>query len=470
MKKLSFGLYLIILLLIQVVSLNAMDLKNAILKTLSTNPQILERVKNYNATVEDIRTAKSGWLPTLDYLGDIGYERVNNLSTGFSDKNSHIYEHTLIFIQNLFNGWSTTHRIKTHEARAAAAAYNYIEKANDVCFRLTDYYIRIIKNRELLKIAQQNIKINKEIQQKVKKLYNAGLTARSELEKANASLSLAKSNYIVQENSLNNSIYQLKYYFGLKVSPDSLEIPSFHYRLPVDYKQGKDFAIKHNPSILVQSYNIKVAQEDRLEKKSRYYPKVDFEARESWSKNVGGIDGKDRRFRAVVKFSWNLFNGFADRKILQKGISKINQEVNIKNDLIRQTKEGYDLSWNAYMELAKRMTYLKEYKKYAVSTLRLYSKEYDLGRRSLLDLLSAQNDLINAKSQIVSTKYDLLFAKYRILDAMGIMVSSIVGDMKPIYKKTAYMKYNDVHNDKMPTRQIKSNDDFIKVLEANEKK
>jgi len=449
---------------------NALDLKEAVLKVLSENPQIQERVKNYNATIQDIKIAKSTWLPTLDYVGDIGYEKVNNSATAFKDKSSHIYEHSLIFIENIFNGWSTTYRIKTQEARAAAAAYNYIEKANDVSYKLVNYYIQVIKNKDLLDIAEQNIKINDTIQKKVKKLYDAGLTTKSELEKANASLALAKSNYIVQENNLKDSVYQLKYYFGLKVKPEELKKPEFNYELPVNYEMGRQYATKHNPSILVQSYNIKVAQADRLEKRSQYYPKIDLEARQSWSENTGGIDGRDRRFRAVVKVSWNLFKGFADERNLQKGISKINQEVQIKNDLIRQTVESYDLSWNAYTELSKQLKHLKDYKKYAVSTLRLYSKEYDMGRRSLLDLLSAQNDLINAKSQIVTAKSNLLFAKYRILDAMGIMVKSIIGDTKPVYQKVQYIDFEKNLPDKKPVDKIKSNDDFIKALEKNRKK
>lgn len=465
MKK-KISLY-ILLALASNMTLNATTLKQSIQKILKDNPVIKERVKNYNTTLQDIKIAKSGWLPTLDYLGGIGYERINNQGTGFSDKGSHIYESSLIFVENIFNGWSTTHQIRTHQARAAAAAYNYIEKVNDISFNLVNYYLQVLKNRELLNIAKQNIDINKAIQKKVKKLYDSGLTTKSELEKINASLSLAYSNYTVQQNNLQDSLYQLKYYYGIKADPNDLVRPVFSYKLPSNYEEGKKFAISHNPSILVQRYNIKVAQEDRLEKKSAYYPKIDLEARESWSKNTGGIDGKDTRFRAVVKVTWNLFRGFSDKERIQKGTSKINQEIQIKNDLIRQTIESYDLSWNAYKMTKQQLQHLKEYKKYALSTLRLYSKEYDLGRRSLLDLLSAQNDLINAKSQITTASYNYLFSKYRILDAMGSMVASILGDINPVYKNVGFLQDKNSKEDIYPKVEIKKNDEFTKALEKN---
>ena len=72
-----------------------------------------------------------------------------------------------------------------------------------------------------------------------------------------------------------------------------------------------------------------------------------------------------------------------------------------------------------------------------VKTLELYQKEYDLGRRTLLDLLVAQNDHIAAQSQIVRAENDLLFAHYRILDAMGSMVQNILGSKALSYSENA---------------------------------
>ena len=410
---------------------NATTLRDVISQTINNSPKIKEQVHNYRATIEDIKIAKKGWLPTLDYLGGIGYEETKNSSTQFKNVNFHVYEQSLILSQNIFNGWSTTHQIKTQEARVAAASYHMIEVVNDTSFNLTRYYIEVLKSRELLKIAKENIDINKNIYTKIQKLYKAGLTTKSEREKVSASLALARSNYITQENQLRNALFQFKFYYGKSLDKNEFIEPVVDFSMPTSYKAGLDRTLKHNPSIIVQKYNIKVAKEDYKEKKSRYYPKVDIELRRSWDRNLGGVEGKDDRFRAMLTLQYNLFNGLKDKATIQKGISKINQEVQILGETKREAAQTYDLSWAAYQELQKQLKYLLEYKKYAIKTLRLYSKEFDLGRRSLLDLLSAQNDLINSKSQIVKTKYNLLFAKYRILDAEGDLVTTILKDNKP---------------------------------------
>ncbi len=441
-------------------------LKEAMLHTLDTNPVLQERIKNYNATLQDVEIAKSGWLPKVDYSGNVGFESANNLNSGYDWSDYTLYENSLVLTQNIFSGWSTTHRIETQKARLLAAAYSYVESVQDVGYNLTRYYLEVIKNRELLKIAEENIRINEEIFNKVNKLYNSGLTTKSEMEKAAASLALARSNRVVQRNNLQDAVYQYKYYFGKKVDPARLEEPDLNLPLPKSYREGVDFALKNNPSLLVQRYNIRVAQEDYKEKFSGYYPKLDFRASWSWNRNTNGANyGRDDRARVGLWATYNLFNGFADSAAIQKGVSNIRREVMTRDDMQRKTEESFDLSWSAYKNLKEKLANLQEYKLHAVRTLRLYSKEYEMGRRSLLDLLSAQSDLINAKSQIAATKYDYLFSKFRILDAMGIMVPAVVGRAQIYRERVALVPEAEVEKDSLPADILERNDRFLQTLE-----
>ena len=85
----------------------------------------------------------------------------------------------------------------------------------------------------------------------------------------------------------------------------------------------------------------------------------------------------------------------------------------------------------------------------SAKTLELYQKEYDLGRRTLLDLIVAQNDHVSAQSQIIRAENDLLFANYRILDAMGSMVENVLGANTETYTKQVGLKVvdNGIDND-----------------------
>lgn len=444
-------------------ALFSQDVRTTISEVLSTNPIVLERLKNYNATKEDITTAEAGYYPKIDLSIGVGKEdgeRAVNQEFDYS-----VYENSLTYTHNLFKGFQTKHRVGQQENRTIAAAYSYIEKVNDTSFETVNLYLQVMKNRELLELQKENIEINNEIFTKVQKLYDAGLTTLSEVNKIESALSLAKSNYVVQENTLLDVTYNMQRVLGRYIEPQEMIRPTLDVTLPSSIEDAAQFAMQNNPSLLVGKYNVKLAQETYQEKKSPFYPSLDLEVSQNMNKNLSGIEGKYDNLRAMVYLRYNLFNGFADKAELQKSISSIHQEVETKNRLRREVIEGLNLSWAANEKLNTQLEHLNEYKKFSLKTLTLYSKEYDLGRRSLLDLLSAQNDFIAAKAQIINTEYSMLFAKYRILDAMGTLVSRVLGDTDIIYSNVGLVENSSHNSDTLPVFYDRDNDLIVDELD-----
>lgn len=418
-----------------VISANALTLEEGLDEVLSTHPIVLERLHNYRATLEDLRTTESQYLPTLDYSTTLGREKTKSPSTNNASASLNTYEQSLILSQNLFNGFGTKYEADYNKARILAAANHYVENVNDVAYNFVNMYINVIKNRDLLCIAKSNVQFNEDIYVKVTKLYDAGITTRSESEKADTSLSLAKSNYVVAQNNLDDSLFNLERVLGRSVSAKELENASFSGELPSTMEGMKAFAKTHNPSILVTEYNIKSAKSQKEAAYKNYYPKIDAFARQSWASDVGGLRGDDDRFKMGLTLTYNLYRGGADESQIQKNMSKIHQETQTKFETVRKLDEQGELSWTAKRYLTEQIEHLRRYEATSAKTLELYQKEYDLGRRTLLDLIVAQNDSVAAQSQIVRAENDLLFAHYRILDAMGSMVQNVLGSKADIALK-----------------------------------
>ena len=115
--------------------------------------------------------------------------------------------------------------------------------------------------------------------------------------------------------------------------------------------------------------------------------------------------------------------------------------------------------------LGKQLTELYKYYEYSEEALSSYQSEYEMGRRTLLDLLSAQNDLISSKAQIINAQMDRLFAQYRILDAMGMLVSSVLDDKD--YAKIIKTTTNplDLAKDEIPVLLDVDNDKVVDHLD-----
>jgi len=445
-------------------SLFGITLKQSVQSALNSNPIVKERLKNYRATQQDLNIAESEYYPSLDVRATGAYNSAGNYNDDVTDEDYTNYETSVTLTQNLFDGFGTVNKVDYQEARILAAAYNYQEKLNDLAYKMTTVYVNVLKSHELVQTARENVQINEAIYKTVKGLYASGLTTESEMRKIQSSLSLARSNLIVQKNNARDTEYNYRRILGRLPDVSKMQKPDVKIAMPKSIERAAMYAINNNPSIMVSNYNIKGAQSLLKQKKKEYYPKVDLEISQFYNdvSESNSFDSVDDRFRARLVFTYNLFRGGADKAEVQKNISKINQEVEIKRDLKRQTIESLDLSWDAYKMLSLQLKDLKEFKDFSEKTLVLYREEYDLGRRTLLDLLSAQNDVIKARNQIITAQYDYLLSKYRILDAMGLLVQYVTGDANKFVKDVNLNTNKPAHEilDELPVKFDVDNDNI----------
>ena len=411
-------------------SLHAFSLQESVEEAVATNPVVQERLKDYRSTQQDLNVAESEYYPTIDFRGVLGFNKTGHLKNEVNDGSYTNYESSITLVQNLFDGFGTTSKVDYQENRILSSAYNYLETANDIAFKMVDAYLNVLREHELLQTSIENVQIDITIYKKVKDLFDSGLTTESEVKKIQAALSLARVNLTVQLNNTHDAEYSYRRLLGRMPIVSEMFRPELTISMPESVERAALYSINHNPSILVSRYNIKGAQALYTQSKQGNYPSVDFEMSQFFNgqSEANGFDSEDDRFRARIVLNYNLFRGGSDEASAQKNISEINREIEIQRDLKRQVVEGLDLSWSTYKMVSLQLRDLKDYKAFSEKTLLLYKEEYDLGRRSLLDLLSSQNDVINSRSQIIRADYQLLFAKYRILDAMGLLPRAILGE------------------------------------------
>ena len=451
--------------------LSALTLQESVSEVLDTNPVVVERLKNYRATRSNVDAAQSGYFPTIDLQSSIGREedgvfaKNNNIDrTGFN-----VLENSIILRQNLFEGFGTVEKVNYEKMRTLAASYSYLEKANDISLQMINAYLDILRQFELTVNARENLNENRAIYEKVQTLYDGGLTTLSEVEKIKTTVSLAESNLLEEKNQLREARYKFRRILGRNVEVDEMSIPEFNLPMPSSLEEASSYALEYNPSLLVSRYNIKGAQSLYKQTEKNYYPTLDLELSENY--NDYSLDKNSRLedeeyFRGMLVLRYNLYRGGSDRATVQSNISKINQEVARQQDLRRQVIEGLSLSWSAYDLSKKQIPVLDDYYTHATRTLKLYTDEYSLGKRSLLDLLAAQNDVARSNAQSINANYKLVYAQYRILDAMGLTIAAMMGDVDEYYQRVG-LGTNGAEEviDKLPISNDRDEDRIVDDLD-----
>jgi len=330
-------------------------------------------------------------------------------------------------------------------------------------------YLDILRQFELTVNARENLNENRAIYEKVQTLYDGGLTTLSEVEKIKTTVSLAESNLLEEKNQLREARYKFRRILGRNVEVDEMSIPEFNLPMPSSLEEASSYALEYNPSLLVSRYNIKGAQSLYKQTEKNYYPTLDLELSENY--NDYSLDKNSRLedeeyFRGMLVLRYNLYRGGSDRATVQSNISKINQEVARQQDLRRQVIEGLSLSWSAYDLSKKQIPVLDDYYTHATRTLKLYIDEYSLGKRSLLDLLAAQNDVARSNAQSINANYKLVYAQYRILDAMGLTIAAMMGDVDEYYQRVG-LGTNGAEEviDKLPISNDRDEDRIVDDLD-----
>jgi len=409
-------------------TLSANTLKESVLEALNTNPVVQERLRNFRAVQQELNIAKSAYYPTLDLRANVSVNKAGAINSNITPLDYNAYETSLVLAQNLFNGFSTLHSVDSEKANSLSAAYSYVEKLNETAFEMVQAYLKVLQSYELLQTAKENVEINEVIYKEVKSLYDSGLTTDSEVKKIQSILSLAKSNMTIQRYEVYDREYKYRKILGRMPEISQMKRPKIDVRMPENMQVTALYSIKNNPSLLMGKYKIQSAQARYKERKKEYYPRVDLELTQNYNKPSvvpNGFTTQDDRFTAKILMNYNLFRGGADVSGVQKYVSILNQERYNKQIAKREIVEKLNLAWDSNEMIKAQLVDLREYSTFSEKTLSLYQEEYELGRRSLLDLLSSQNDVINSRAKIISAEYTQLLSQYKILDIMGVLISVV---------------------------------------------
>jgi adhesin transport system outer membrane protein len=104
---------------------------------------------------------------------------------------------------------------------------------------------------------------------------------------------------------------------------------------------------------------------------------------------------------------------------------QINEATEIARNTNRQVESAVRLAYNAFATARDRLPALERYVKSSDTTRAAYASQFDIGQRTLLDLLDSENEYFTARSTYTNGKFIEMAARYRILSAMGRLLSNL---------------------------------------------
>ena len=409
---------------------NSQSLEQAVAFTLDGHPEIRAAFTRFKVNEEQIGQAKSGYLPTLDLTGGIGYEYTDSPSTRSDDDNDSgtaslvRRELGLSLKQSLFSGFSTSSEVDRTSYATSAEQWRLQSLAEDITLEVIRVYVDLIRTKELVSLSERNLQSHIDIQKQIKERTDSGFSSKADLSQIDGRLANAQSNLIAAKNNYLDS--KTKFYRVVDQAPEDLVIPvPDASMLPKTEEQGLEVALRSHPAISASSNDILSATAQYESSKSVYYPEVNIEIDTNFNNNIDGVEDENNDLTAMLRFRYNLFSGGKDNAYSRETAYKLNEAKALNMGAHREVKEGFILSWNAFELLNEQKKYIQMHVVASKSTQADYKEQFKIGQRSLLDLLDTENELFQSRRDFLEAEFSEITAQYRILHSMGVLLDAL---------------------------------------------
>ena len=132
-----------------------------------------------------------------------------------------------------------------------------------------------------------------------------------------------------------------------------------------------------------------------------------------------------RNTSAEITLNWNLFNGGSDTARVRQAANLVNQAADVRDKTCRDTRQTAEIAFNDTRKLAEQVAILDRNVLSIEKARDAYRQQFDIGQRSLLDLLNAENELFTAKRARANAEYDLGTAQARTQAALQQLTAQL---------------------------------------------
>lgn len=409
--------------LLAVAPASAENLTDALAAAYQTNPTLQAQRAQLRATDEGVPQALSGWRPTLQAQGTYGATHTDTtLNTGTTSKGDiEPYTGSVTLSQNVFAGGRTVNATDQAEYGVLAGREALMSVEQSTLFNAVQAYMNVIRDQSVVELNRNNVDVLQRQLEATTDRFRVGELTRTDTAQAEARLSLAKSNLTAAEAQLTASRAFYERIVGQM--PGTLEKPPVVAGLPNSEEDARSVAEKNNPTLQSARYAEQANREAISVAKGALLPSVDIQAQYEYGRDPS-LSVRDVEESSIV--------GVLTIPLYQAGVeySQVREAKELHNQsrlqvaaAMREVDEAVRNAWNQLLSSRASIVSNQEGVNASEIALEGVRQESEVGARTTLDVLNAEQEYLNARVSLVSAERDLAVAEYGLLAAMGLLTA-----------------------------------------------
>lgn len=401
-------------------------LEEVVGRAVMTNPEVRARFQDFQSSLEGQNVRFGGLLPEVNLQGWTGREwRGSDGPFESTDWNRNGY--SLQLRQLLFDGFSTLNDVRQLGYEKLSGYYELLSTVDRLAQEAVGAYIDVQRYREMERLARDNYELHRGTLNRIRDRQASGVGRGVDLEQANGRLALAQTNLMTESNNLNDVMQRYRRIVG-EMPPETLvEVPDVTSYLP---ENPEDFtpSLRSNPALLSKQALVQAAEAGVNSAKGRFAPTLELRAATGKDRDQPGTPYRDAQSSNVqLMLSYNLFRGGSDSARVRQTAAQTYAARDVRDYTCRNLQQDLSVAWNNIIKLRQQLPYLREHEMATSKVRTAYMQQFQIGERSLLDLLDTENELFDSRRALVNGIYDLKKAEFqwlalshRILHAVAV--------------------------------------------------
>ncbi|MCK5122523.1 MAG: TolC family outer membrane protein [Methylococcales bacterium] len=401
----------------------AQDLIETHQLALENNPELKSAYLKQYSTTEIRSQSIAQMLPNISLSGSSARQRLNNKKSTFQLSGTQNYwnhSFTINFKQPVFN-WG--HWVQLHQSdnQIAQSEAQYQATYQELIVKTSEAYFNVLAAHDNLGFTISEKKAIEQQLEQATQRFKVGLIAITDVHEAQAGYDQSIANEIEAVNLLDKSKEDLREIIGeneAKLNSLQESIP-LNFPEPADITSWSKAAENNNFNIIAQLNQTEVVRKEINLQKSGHLPTIDIVANYGVQDNTSSFGLRGDTQSVGLQLNLPLFEGGAVHSRSKQAQFNYQREkenlTKVKRTVTRQVR-------NAYRDVVSSLSRVKALQaavKSSESALEATEAGFQVGTRTMVDILAEQRNLYRSMRDYSRSRYDYLINGIKLKEAAG---------------------------------------------------
>ena len=420
--------------------LSGFTLSEALGVAYETNPQLSAAQAGVRATDENVAQANAKWRPSINATGTYGFEKYNVTGTpGWFG--THPLNAQLGVTQMIFRGGRTYAEIGQAKAQVRAARAQLLAAEQTVLLGAATAYMDVVRDTAIRDLRQQNVEVLRKQRNMTALEFKAGSLTRTDVAQSEARFATAGAELVRAEGQL--AISRSNFLQAIGRPAETLEeTPALPSIVPANEEDALGLALKQNPALVSAQENERAASYAVDDAIGALLPEVSVQggyaySQQSYSSSIGAgsvVHG----LGVMANINVPIYQGGAEEASIRQAKELHTQAQLNVNATDLQVRNAVSSAWNGFQAAQASIASNQATQKADEIAFMGVRKEQQVGGRTILDVLNAQQELLNAQVAVVTSQRDATVAAFQVLAAAGTLTAKSLALKVKLYDPLAH--------------------------------